>query len=157
MGKVNIVMKKLFFFTKVVLVFVLWVIAVGHLGKLKNELRAIDAPYAFRSVLWMAWPMGIIMAVTIFGKKIIDPMWINNLINKLKYFFSKIVIGRVLLFGAFVILTYYSAYWVMMGIHYIQVGSIETAEGPENLVGYGILSVCLGLIGCLFSNIYYKS
>ncbi|MBQ8529711.1 MAG: hypothetical protein IJ430_00895 [Parabacteroides sp.] len=72
MGKVNIVLKKLFFFTKVVLVFVLWVIAVGHLGKLKNELRAIDAPYAFRSVLWMAWPMGIIMAVTIFGKKIID-------------------------------------------------------------------------------------
>ncbi len=154
-------MKWFVLFVKIVLLFVLWVVAAAFLHyNIKSHFIEIDAPYQFRAVMWMHVPMTLIMAYTLFGKKFINIVRVNHFVEKLERFFSKIIVGRVFLFIIFSVLTFFSAFEIMWGYNLIRISTVVTVEDSLSLlslIGAGILRMCVGLVGCWFSNIYYKS
>lgn len=148
-----IIMKYIVVLFKVLLLPILWVIAVIILDGTKKDFIASNAPVELSSVLWMAFPMVLIVGGAFFNKLSIMKMPIfNHFILQLKEKFEVVIIGKLILFLLFTVLAFTAAYFIMMGIHFMTLTNI-----PIKFIVFGLGLFIFGIFIWLISNLYFRS
>lgn len=143
-------MKYFVVFAKFILLIFLWLIAIAMLGSLKRELVAYDVGPLASSVLWMAYPMILIMAFIFFYRgKALDIEWINKVVAKIESLLGILFVGKIFLFLLFGVVALFGSFFIMYGIH------VATLKLSFDTL-FGILLFIMGIFISIFSNSYFN-